>query len=130
MDINEAKSKILMFPEEQVRQAYCNLHKASGKLENTSFLGIHTCIPKLLQQPNIFLDTILRSNRRLPPYSICMGDKRRVRFGASLFDSGTATIFEHTMLSNGQDCGRVEIATGLYKGTPIVLFEHQMGTPA
>lgn len=131
IDINEAMSKILMLPEKQVRQVYYNLHKDNGKLENPSFLGIHTCVPQLLSAPNIFLNTILRGNGGLlPPYSICMGDKRRVRFGASLFDSGTATIFERAMLSNGKDCGRVEIATGLYKGTPIVLFEHQMGCPA
>lgn len=131
IDMKEAMSKFLMLPEEQLRQVYYDLHKDNGKLENPSFLGIHSCVPRLLSAPNIFLNTILRGNGGLlPPYAICMGDKRRVRFGAKLFDSGTATIFERVMLSNDKDCGRVEIATGLYKGTPIVLFEHQMGCPA
>jgi len=131
MDRKNAMSKMLTMSTEDVRQAYYSLHKDTGMHEDTSFLGVHTLVPRLLSAPDIFLNTILRSNSgRLPPYSICMGDKRRVRFGAKLFDSGTATVFERVMLSNGQDCGRVEIATGLYKGTPIVLFEHQMGCPA
>lgn len=130
MDRKEAMSKILMISEKNIRQAYCNLHKHPVNLENATFLGVHTLVPRLLNAPNVFLNTILKGNGgRLPPYSICMGDKRRVRFAANFLDSGTVTVFEHTMLSNGENCGRVEMAAGLYKGTPIVLFEHQMGCP-
>lgn len=95
------------------------------------FLGIHTCVPKFIKAPGLHSKTILRkTGGMLPPYIICCGDRRRVKKIASYLDKHSATHLDHLMDSNGEDPGRVSVVVGTYKGTPVTIFEHQMGCAA
>jgi len=66
----------------------------------------------------------------VPPYLICCGDRRRVKRIASYLDKHSATHLDSLMESYGEDPGRISIVVGTYKGTPVTIFEHQMGCAA
>jgi len=91
------------------------------------FIGHHTLMPKLQADPELYrkIPMLAKNNGRLPPYLICVGDKRRVRAAGKLLDD---VVFLHDEMQKlGADVGRIAIALGTYKGTPIAIFEHQMG---
>jgi len=86
-------------------------------------------MPYLQKAPQLYQKTILKdSDGKIPPYCVCMGDHRRVKALTKLFDEGSASILSNLMMENGANPGRVCVAVGTYKGTPIVAFEHQMGS--
>mmetsp|Transcript_11841 Transcript_11841/g.21633 ORF Transcript_11841/g.21633 Transcript_11841/m.21633 type:complete len:355 (+) Transcript_11841:110-1174(+) len=92
-------------------------------------LGVHTLMPYVQKNDAVIQKTILRENKgMLPPYVIAMGDTRRVRATASLLDEGSAVVLNDLMLEHGDNPGRVCVAVGTYKGTPVAMFEHQMGS--
>lgn len=91
------------------------------------FIGVHTLMPKLMKNKHMFehIPLLKQNNGRLPPFMVCVGDKRRVRSAGKLLDN---VVFLHDEVQKqGGDVGRVAIALGTYKGTPIAIFEHQMG---
>jgi len=92
--------------------------------EKEEFLGIHTCVPALLEQP--FAPTVLHGNYKLPPYIICTGNGERVRASLKYLDEGV--LLKDVMRGLGLNPFRIEIAVGLYKGTPVMIFEHQIGS--
>mmetsp|Transcript_2361 Transcript_2361/g.3538 ORF Transcript_2361/g.3538 Transcript_2361/m.3538 type:complete len:277 (-) Transcript_2361:2-832(-) len=99
--------------------------------KETWVLGVHTLMPYLQKKPEAYKGTILEDSKgMLPPYCICMGDTRRVRSTTKYFDEGSAVILNDRMLKANGNPGRITVAVGTYKGTPIVAFEHQMGSPA
>ncbi|GAB5364700.1 hypothetical protein AAMO2058_000992400 [Amorphochlora amoebiformis] len=92
-------------------------------------LGVHTLVPYLMKSPEVYEKTVLKDSKgQLPPYCVAMGDSRRVRATACLFDKGTGVVINDLMIKNKKNPGRVAVAVGLYHGTPIVAFEHQMGS--
>jgi uridine phosphorylase len=96
---------------------------------SSSFLGAHTLLPALLKTPPVYEHTILRNTGgQLPPYLIVVGDRRRVQQIAALLDE--PTLLHHAMHDVGANVGRVDIAVGLWKGTPVAIMEHQMGCAA
>jgi len=95
------------------------------------FLGVHTCVPKFINAKELHEKTILRnSGGLLPPYLICCGDRRRVKKIASYLDKESVVDLSELMFKNGLDSGRITIVVGTYKGTPVTVFEHQMGCAA
>lgn len=96
----------------------------------STVLGVHTLAPGLQKVPQALLsETILaHSSGFLPPYLLVVGDRRRVEKAAQLLDQ--ATILPHWLQKNELDQGRVHIAVGLFKGTPIAIVEHEMGCSA
>lgn len=88
------------------------------------FLGIHTCVPTLIQQS--FAPNVLHGNYKLPPYIICTGNGERVRASLKYLDE--AVLLKDVMRGLGLNPFRIEIAVGLYKGTPVMIFEHQIGS--
>lgn len=88
------------------------------------FLGVHTCVPELLQQT--FAPFVLHGNYKLPPYIICTGNGERVRASLKYLDE--AVLLKDVMRGMNLNPFRVEIAVGLYKGTPVMIFEHQIGS--
>jgi len=92
--------------------------------EKEEFLGVHTCVPALLEQP--FAPTVLHGNYKLPPYIICTGNGERVRAALKYLDE--AVLLKDVMRGLGLNPFRIEIAVGLYKGTPVMIFEHQIGS--
>eukprot|EP00002_Diphylleia_rotans_P005893 TRINITY_DN1510_c0_g3_i1.p1 TRINITY_DN1510_c0_g3~~TRINITY_DN1510_c0_g3_i1.p1 ORF type:complete len:351 (-),score=94.58 TRINITY_DN1510_c0_g3_i1:64-1116(-) len=98
------------------------------------FFGRHTLVPYMIEaaettHPTLLKGTILEHSKgRLPPYLIVFGDRRRVKEAAKRLDREThlPTLMEE----NGLNIGRIDMAVGLYKGTPVVLMESQMGGPA
>lgn len=73
-------------------------------------------------------DAYLAPFRRLPPYMIVVGDRRRVESIAAILDE--STLLHEEMRASGKNIGRVNMAVGTWKGTPIVVMEHQMGCSA
>jgi len=67
----------------------------------------------------------LHGNYKLPPYVICTGNGERVRNVIKYLDE--AVLLTNVMRSFHMNPYRIEIAVGLYKGTPITIFEHQIG---
>jgi purine-nucleoside phosphorylase len=96
---------------------------------NKWYLGVHTLLPHLQKKPEIFkhIPLLKLNNCKLPPFFIAVGDKRRVRNIVSFLEDGY--ILEDVILQYDQNpnIGRVSIGIGTYKGTPITVFEHQMG---
>jgi len=85
-------------------------------------------MPGLLTSPEAYRGTILeRSGGQLPPYCICVGDRRRARKALQLLDEGSMTDLEDKLTKLGGNIGRVCVGVGAYKGTPVAIFEHQMG---
>lgn len=95
----------------------------SSDKEEEEFLGIHTCIPSLLGLP--YVHKFLHGNYKLPPYVIATGNGERVRDSLKYLDEGV--LLQDVMRSFNLNPFRIEIAVGLYKGTPIMIFEHQIG---
>jgi len=99
---------------------------------NQWFLGVHTLLPHLQKKPDIYknIPLLQLNNCKLPPFFIAVGDKRRVRNIVSYLEKGQ--ILEDVILQydKSSNIGRVSIGIGTYKGTPICVFEHQMGCGA
>eukprot|EP01083_Nonionella_stella_P164667 545717_1 len=92
--------------------------------EAEEYLGVHTCVPALIGMP--YVHKFLHGNYKLPPYVICTGNGERVRDCLKYLDD--AVLFQDVMRSFKLNPYRIEIAVGLYKGTPITIFEHQIGS--
>ena len=88
------------------------------------FLGVHTCVPSLIKQS--FAGDCLHGNCKLPPYVIATGNGERVRNALKYLDEGV--LLRDVMRALKMNPYRIEIAVGLYKGTPIMIFEHQIGS--
>eukprot|EP01084_Bolivina_argentea_P265064 449170_1 len=88
------------------------------------YLGVHTCVPPLLELP--YVAKFLHGNYKLPPYVIATGNGERVRNSLKYLDE--AILLQDVMRSFNLNPFRIEIAIGLYKGTPIIIFEHQIGS--
>merc|ERR1719410_1306404 len=91
--------------------------------DKEEFLGIHTCVPNLCKKP--FAGIFLHGNYKLPPYVIATGNGERVRDALKYLDEGV--LLRDVMRALHLNPYRIEIAVGLYKGTPVMVFEHQMG---
>ena len=72
------------------------------------------------------MDKFLHGNYKLPPYVIATGNGERVRDSLKYLDE--AVLLQDVMRSFHANPFRIEIAVGLYKGTPIMIFEHQIGS--
>eukprot|EP00764_Aduncisulcus_paluster_P009940 gnl/Carplike_NY0171/3370_a4535_427.p1 GENE.gnl/Carplike_NY0171/3370_a4535_427~~gnl/Carplike_NY0171/3370_a4535_427.p1 ORF type:complete len:355 (+),score=104.49 gnl/Carplike_NY0171/3370_a4535_427:415-1479(+) len=99
-------------------------------------LGVHTVIPHIVNNwddvKDIFKDCpLVTLNRgKIPPYIIACGDRNRVEYISGLLDEGTAVLLNERMKAHGKPAGRVAVALGTYKGVPVAVFEHLMGTPS
>jgi len=71
---------------------------------------------------------LANSGGKLPPYIIVCGDRERVASISQLLDD--VLLVDRHMQGLGLKTGRVAIAVGLFKGTPIAVVEHQMGCGA
>lgn len=91
--------------------------------QKEEYIGVHTCVPSLIALP--FASKFLHGNYKLPPYVICTGNGERVRNVIKYLDE--AVLLTNVMRSFHMNPYRIEIAIGLYKGTPITIFEHQIG---
>jgi purine-nucleoside phosphorylase len=90
------------------------------------FMGEHTLMPLLTRSPQCYENTLLEASQgKLPPYMIVVGDRCRVEKMASYLDD--ALLLDTHMQQNGLSKGRVCIAIGTFKGTPICVVEHSMG---
>jgi len=102
-----------------------------------SFFGIHTAVPGLLSKAadgsspaaaEIVQKTPLKATKKLPPFVVLVGDRRRVDFVCEFLEN--ACVLTDEMASKGLNRGRCQVAVGLFKGTPVVVCETQMGGPA
>ena len=89
-------------------------------------LGEHTVLGTWLRNPSLWKGTILEgTDGRLPPYIIVVGSRTRVIAIGRLLDS---VSYLHDLAADANlNSGRVNVAVGAYKGTPIAIVETGMG---
>lgn len=101
---------------------------APGDSNVVEVLGEHTLVGEFRRHPAAWAGTIAGHGAnagRLPPYMIVVGDRRRVVATAAMLDD--AKILNAVMEGAGLSGGRVHVAVGLYRGTPVAVVEHGMG---
>eukprot|EP01029_Cantina_marsupialis_P030239 TRINITY_DN807_c0_g1_i1.p1 TRINITY_DN807_c0_g1~~TRINITY_DN807_c0_g1_i1.p1 ORF type:complete len:342 (+),score=125.27 TRINITY_DN807_c0_g1_i1:1602-2627(+) len=98
-------------------------------------LGEHTVVPKIVNDwenvKDLFSEYPLVSlnKGKLPPFMVACGDRNRVQYMCdNLLDDGV--LLNEVMKKAGKPSGRVAVCVGLYKGVPVAVFEHLMGTPS
>ncbi|KAL0237347.1 hypothetical protein PCE1_000744 [Barthelona sp. PCE] len=103
-------------------------------MRQTEFMGVHTCMPGLIKNWEEYkvhfeqYPLVYANDGHLPPFIVSCGSRTRVAGFSELLDNFCQ--IDKVLLEAGKPIGRVAVAVGTYKGTPIAVFEHQMGCPA